>query len=203
MVREQVLGGSLLTQRSRENRERIWTLIQQRYLIPTTPWLTSQLAEMGESGSHGREFVSLLYLLYALRDRLTFDFVTSVLSVKGHQSRPVVSRNDVLDLLNQAALVVSLRLSGGPRAPELSLPAASSRPSAILAYWRAIRKKSWFAPYFRSRRQKHSFACLLLKVVVGRQGTTGFCVALIPAHRAGSCIITRSNWRAARAPSTF
>jgi hypothetical protein len=101
-VRDQVLGGALLTQRSRENRERIWSSIQQRYLIHTAPWLTSKLAKLCESGPHNSEFVSLLYLLYALRDSLTFDFVTSVLSVKG-QSRPVVSRNDVLDFLNQAA----------------------------------------------------------------------------------------------------
>ncbi len=102
-VRDQALRGNLLTQRSRENRERIWSSIQQRYLITTTPWLTLQLAKLCESGAHSREFVSLLYLLYAVRDRLTFDFVTSVLSVREHQSRPVVSRNDVLDLLHQAA----------------------------------------------------------------------------------------------------
>jgi hypothetical protein len=102
-VRDQVLQGTLLTQRSRENRERIWTLIQQRYLIPTTPWLTSLLADTSVTGPHGREFVSLLYLLYVLRDRLTFDFVTSVLWFKSHEGRPVISRNEVLDLLKQAA----------------------------------------------------------------------------------------------------
>jgi hypothetical protein len=53
---------------------------------------------------HSREFVSLLYLLYALRDRLTFDFVTTVLVANDQGSRPVVSRNDVLDLLNDAAV---------------------------------------------------------------------------------------------------
>jgi hypothetical protein len=102
-VRDQVLRGNLLTQRSRENRERIWTSIQQRYLVPMTPWLTSLLAETSASGPHSREFVSLLYLLYALRDRLTFDFVTSVLWAKGHEAHPVISRNEVLDLLKQTA----------------------------------------------------------------------------------------------------
>jgi hypothetical protein len=97
------LRGTLLAQRSRQNRERIWTSIQQRYLIPTTPWLTSKLANACECGPHSREFVSLLYLLYALRDHITFDFVTNVLSTKGYQTRPLVSRNDVLDLLKQAA----------------------------------------------------------------------------------------------------
>ena len=102
-VRDLVFRGTLLTQRSHENRRRIWTSIQHRYLISTTPWLTSLLADTSAFGPHSREFVSLLYLLYALRDPLTFDFVTNVLSVKGHQARPVVSRNHVLDLLNQAA----------------------------------------------------------------------------------------------------
>jgi len=102
-VRDQVLRGTLLTQRSRENRERIWTSIQQRYLIPTTPWLTTLLSDKCASGPHSREFVSLLYLLYALRDRLTFDFVTNILWAKGHEARPVISRNEVLDLLTQTA----------------------------------------------------------------------------------------------------
>ena len=102
-VRDQALRGTLLIQRSRENRERIWTSIQQRYLLPTAPWLTSLLAGTSASGPASREFVSLLYLLYALRDRLTFDFVTNVLWAKGPHARPVISRNEVLDLLKQTA----------------------------------------------------------------------------------------------------
>jgi len=39
---------------------------------------------------------------YALRDRLAFDFVTTVLWTKGYRNRPNVSRNDVLDLLKEA-----------------------------------------------------------------------------------------------------
>lgn len=102
-VRDQVFRGALLSQRSRYNRERIWTSIQTRYLTPLAPWLKSRLAEASAGGAHSQEFVSLLYLLYALRDRLTFDFVTGVLWPLGHQARPVVSRNHVLDLLKQAA----------------------------------------------------------------------------------------------------
>lgn len=102
-VRDQVLHGTLLPQRSRHNRERIWTSIQTRYLVPSAPWLMSQLAKTTAGGAHNHEFVSLLYLLYALRDRLTFDFVTGVLWPKGHDLRPLVSRNHVLDFLKQAA----------------------------------------------------------------------------------------------------
>jgi hypothetical protein len=102
-VRDQVFRGTLLAQRSRENRERIWSSIHQRYLVPNAAWLTSRLTEAIQSGPHCPEFVSLLYLLYALRDRLTFDFVTTVLCFKAPGPRPVVTRNDVLDLIRQAA----------------------------------------------------------------------------------------------------
>jgi len=101
-VREQVLRGTLLTQRSSQNRKRIWTLLQQRYLVSELPWITCLLAEKSAQGAHSPEFVSLLYVLYALRDRLTFDFVATVLWPIGHLNRPSVSRNDLLDLLKAA-----------------------------------------------------------------------------------------------------
>ena len=44
-AREQMLRGSLLTQRSSVNRKRIWTLLQLRYLVPELPWITRLLAE--------------------------------------------------------------------------------------------------------------------------------------------------------------
>jgi hypothetical protein len=102
-VRERCLRGTLLSQRSSQNRERIWALVHQRYLVPGAGWLTTLIAQKTVLGVHDPEFTSLLYLLYALRDRLTYDFVTSALWLKGHRRRPVVSRNDVLDLLTSAA----------------------------------------------------------------------------------------------------
>jgi len=101
-ARDQILRGTLLTQRSSENRKRIWTLLRQRYLGHELPWLTELLTKESRLGAHCPEFTSLLYLLFALRDRLTFDFVVTVLWPKGYQSRPVVSRNDLLDLLKTA-----------------------------------------------------------------------------------------------------
>lgn len=102
-VREQVYQGNLLAQRSRQNRERIWASIHQRYLVHNAVWLTSRLTDAVRSGPYCREFVSLLYLLYALRDRLAFDFVTTVLACRASATRPVITRNDVLDLIKQAA----------------------------------------------------------------------------------------------------
>lgn len=101
-VHEQSLCGTLLNQRSFINRRRIWTSIQQRYLIPEMPWITDLLAEKCSLGAHSAEFTSLLYFLYSLRDRLTFEFVTTVLWPKGYRAQPAVSREDVLDLLASA-----------------------------------------------------------------------------------------------------
>ena len=102
-LREQTLRGTLLSQRSAYNRKRIWTSIHLRYVLEKLPWLKSMLLEKAGEGAHSSEFTSLLYLLYCLRDRLAFDFVTTVLWPKEHRSRPVVSRNDVLDLLESAS----------------------------------------------------------------------------------------------------
>ncbi len=101
-VREDVFRGTLLTQRSFHNRKRIWTSISHRYLLKDEPWLESLLSQESHLGPQSSEFKSLLYLLYALRDRLTFDFVTKVLWAKGQQTRAAISRNDVLDLLGAA-----------------------------------------------------------------------------------------------------
>lgn len=101
-VREQVFRGPLLSQRSFQNRKRIWTTISHRYLVKNEPWLEQALADTSQLGAHSVEFTSLLYLLYALRDHLTFDFVTETLWPKGHRTRPAITRNDIVDVLAAA-----------------------------------------------------------------------------------------------------
>ena len=102
-VREEVLDGALLPQRTRNSRKGIWDRIHYRYLTHRIEWVVSSFVDALDEGSHGDEFISLAYLHYALRDRVTFDFVTDALWHKGYQTRPLVPRNDVLDLLDQKA----------------------------------------------------------------------------------------------------
>lgn len=102
-ARGNILHGSILSQRSSLNRKRIWTLLQQRYLISDFPWTLNLLAEKSIEGTHSEEFVTLLYLLYSLRDRLSFDFVTNALWLKGCRNNPPIARNDVLDFLRSAS----------------------------------------------------------------------------------------------------
>jgi hypothetical protein len=99
-VRDAVLSGSLLAQRSINSRKGIWDRIHYRYLTHRIDWLISSLIDALVHGAHGTEFVSLLYLHYAIRDRLTYDFVTEVLWNSGYHTRPLVSRNAVLDFLD-------------------------------------------------------------------------------------------------------
>lgn len=102
-VRDAVLSGSLLTQRSVNSRKGIWDRIHYRYLTHRLDWVMSSLIDAFKNGAHAPEFISLLYLHYALRDRLTYDFVTEVLWHTGYQTRPLVARNAVLDLLDAKA----------------------------------------------------------------------------------------------------
>ena len=102
-VRDGAHSGTLLSQRGRSSRERIWASLHQRYLTHRIPWIISALVDALRHGERSAEFISILYLHYALRDHLTFDFVTEVLWNKGYANRPVVQRADLVDLLDRAA----------------------------------------------------------------------------------------------------
>jgi len=102
-VRDGARSGKLLSQRGRSSRDRIWASLHHRYLTQRIPWVISAITDALGHGEQSPEFISLLYLHYALRDHLTFDFVTEVLWRKGYASRPVIQRTDLVDLLDHAA----------------------------------------------------------------------------------------------------
>src|SRR5262249_21158175 len=102
-VRDRVLGGKLLTQRSRSTRERIWDSLHHRYLAHRVGWVIRDLAGASIAGPQSREFLSLLYLHYALRGRLTYEFATRVLWPRWCRGQLAVAREDVLDLLDRAS----------------------------------------------------------------------------------------------------
>jgi len=102
-IRLRALEGDLFPQRARSTRERIWKSLNQRYFAHGIPWVVDTLQEAYKIGPQSQEFVSLLYLHYALRDRLVFDFVTDVLWNRWHDKQLVVTTDDVKNLLDQAA----------------------------------------------------------------------------------------------------
>ena len=102
-VRRQVLTGSLLPQRSRNTRRHIWTAINRRYLSLLPNWAVNDLAVSARDFPNNRSLISLIYLHFCLRDRLTYDFVTRVVWRHWLQNRLNISREDVLSFLDEAA----------------------------------------------------------------------------------------------------
>jgi len=101
-LRAMALEGDLFPQRARATRKRIWVLLHYRYLSQPD-WVLSALQSAYDEGAHSQEFVSLLYLHYALRDRLTHDFVTQILWDRWANQQLSVSREDLLFLLDQTS----------------------------------------------------------------------------------------------------
>jgi hypothetical protein len=74
-VRKATLEGAILRKSSFETRRKIMDAVSYRYFWPNCEWSVRALAEATESGLRSPAFVSLAYLYYALRDRLTHDFI--------------------------------------------------------------------------------------------------------------------------------
>lgn len=101
-LRASALDGSLFTQRARATRRRIWSNIHYRYLSQPE-WGLSDLQRACGKGPLSREFVSLLYVHYALRDRLTYDFVTEILWERWLAGQRSVAPEDVRSLLDRVS----------------------------------------------------------------------------------------------------
>lgn len=100
-VRRECLDGTLLRQKTRASRFRVWQVLHYRLFAPGCAWtLEDMKSAVTEHGPHSPEFVSLVYVHYALRDHLTFDFVTRVLAPTWAEAR-VITREDLLCFLDQ------------------------------------------------------------------------------------------------------
>lgn len=98
--RQQCLRGTILRQRARETRHRIWEAIHWRFFAWHPPqWVLMDLAEAAKDDSSLLRFTGFVYLHYARRDRLTFEFVTAKLWEIWQSKTVEVRRDDVLDFL--------------------------------------------------------------------------------------------------------
>lgn len=100
-ARARVLDGALFPQRARASRSRMWDIVGYAYLSGPR-WVLEELQAAYRIGPQSREFVSLLYLLFALRDHLTYDFVTVTLWAKWSAGQLAVSNPDLFGLMDQA-----------------------------------------------------------------------------------------------------
>lgn len=102
-VREQTLDGSLLHQYTRASRQKIWRDLHYRLLTHRIDWVIEGLKQADANGSRSPEFVSLVYLYYALRDRLTYDIVTGLIWTRWTNNQLQIRREDILSLLDEAS----------------------------------------------------------------------------------------------------
>jgi hypothetical protein len=102
-VREQAHQGQILRQKARLSRTTIWKGVHLRLLAHGSNWFTETLKTAQAAGRYSLEFISTVYLLYCLRDHLTFDFVTHWVFPRWNTGQRAVSPDDLLDFLDQAS----------------------------------------------------------------------------------------------------
>lgn len=94
-----VMTQNVLNKKTFENRETVWKRLSFRYFNSFHGWIPNCLIQAASFGAGSVDFLSLAYLYYALRDRITFDFVTSVIWDKWQAGLTHVSTADFLEFL--------------------------------------------------------------------------------------------------------
>lgn len=102
-VRDRALEGSLLRQRTRASRQKIWRDLHYRLLTHRIEWVIESLKQAKIKGLQSPEFISLIYLHYSLRDHLTYDIVTGLIWDRWRSKRQEISREDILSMLDEAS----------------------------------------------------------------------------------------------------
>lgn len=77
-LREAIIDKNVLHKNSYNRRRIMWIALHHRYLTPAPQWVAPALAQAATYGNQSPEFLSLAYLYFALRDRLTFRFITEL-----------------------------------------------------------------------------------------------------------------------------
>ncbi len=99
-VKAACLSGRILRQRARETRRQIWNALHHRHFAWQPPgWVMSDLLRAARGRAADELFVGLVYIHYARRDRLTFEFVTDRLFPLLEAKITPVTRDEVLDFL--------------------------------------------------------------------------------------------------------
>lgn len=109
-VKKACLSGRLFRQTARETRRHIWTAIHWRFFEWDPPqWVIGDYMQSAAGNYREPGFVGLVYLHYARRDRLVFDFVAEVLWFLRSRRSVEVTRSDVLGFLKDAVEVQGIR----------------------------------------------------------------------------------------------
>jgi len=100
--RELVFKDDILNKNTFENRRAIWNRLNHRYFNVYPKWIASSLAKVALSGVNSAEFISLSYLYYALRDRISYDFIGSTIWKKWNAGITSIGTTDFMEFLVEA-----------------------------------------------------------------------------------------------------
>jgi hypothetical protein len=81
-ARRNLADGVILGNYAYSTRMALWKIFRTRYLNIADPWVQTELIAASQFGPESSEFISLLYLYFALRDKLAFKFVTDIVWAK-------------------------------------------------------------------------------------------------------------------------
>jgi hypothetical protein len=175
-IHQAALKGTVLTQRSRNSRERIWELLSKRYPLAQGGWIRDALVAAAGEGVHTPTFLGLLYVHYVLRDRLTFDVVVDLFWPRWLSQNRLVSRDDVLGWLAAAA----------EHEPQVRRWSESSRAKVAGNVLTALRDFG----LLEGRQRKRLVQPPLTDTVVGH-----VLRLLVQEGQAGNDILRHSTWR--------
>lgn len=99
-IRSYIIDNNGLNKKTYATREKIWNLSYYRYLSKSPQWVRKSLIKAAKKGIGDPEFLSLFYLYYCMRDKLTFEFITGPLYDKWQNHVTFVDKNDFLSFLN-------------------------------------------------------------------------------------------------------
>ena len=103
-LRRKVLDGEVFQKGSFETRSSIWKALRHRYLVVAPEWIAASLIRATEFGPQSAEFLSLAYIYYAFRDRLTLEFILGPVWEKWQDGVTTLDRSDFQVFMEQLAV---------------------------------------------------------------------------------------------------
>jgi hypothetical protein len=102
-LREAIIGRDLLHKNSFNRRRIMWIALHHRYMTPAPRWVGGALAQAATYGNQSPEYLSLAYLYFALRDRLTFLFVTGLIWPMWQAGNTRLTHRDAMSFIRDQA----------------------------------------------------------------------------------------------------
>lgn len=99
-VRQDLADGKIFGHFAQSTRMALWKIFRTRYLNISSSWIISELVAASNYGPQSPEFISLLYLYFLLRDKLAFDFVTTIIWQKWQKHQLSIAPEDTCHFLD-------------------------------------------------------------------------------------------------------